>query len=218
MPDLTATQREALEQVRTGSAAVNRMAAEFEAAGHELYLVGGPVRDALLERTSHDLDFTTSARPDAIEAVLRRVSGAVWDIGREFGTIGCAVTEAGPDGVERKLVIEVTTFRSDAYHADSRKPEVAFGDHLGGDLVRRDFTVNAMALNMPTGEFLDPFGGAADLVHRVLMTPSTPELSFSDDPLRMMRAARFAAQLDFRPAPAVLAAMSDLAEIGRANV
>ena len=208
MPELTSAQRAALDGVRTGSPAVRRLAELFGEAGHELYLVGGPVRDALLGRTGNDLDFTTSARPEAIEPILRQLSKAVWDIGRAFGTIGCAVTE--PDG--RKLVIEVTTFRSDAYATDSRKPAVAFGDHIGGDLIRRDFTVNAMALDMAGGELLDPFGGAADLAHHVLVTPAAPELSFSDDPLRMMRAARFAAQLDFRPAPEVVAAMTAMAD------
>ncbi len=212
MPTLTTAQRSALEGERTGSATVRRLAELFAAAGYELYLVGGPVRDALLGRTGNDLDFTTSARPDAIESIIRQLSKAVWDIGREFGTIGCAVDEPGPDGIVHKLVIEVTTFRSDQYTGESRKPAVVFGDHLGGDLVRRDFTVNAMALDMVTGEFLDPFGGAADLVQRVLVTPSTPQLSFSDDPLRMMRAARFVAQLDFRPAPEVVVAMTELAE------
>ena len=208
MPELTSAQRAALDGVRTGSPAVRRLAELFAEAGHELYLVGGPVRDALLGRTGNDLDFTTPARPGEIEPILRQLSKAVWDIGRAFGTIGCAVTE--PDG--RKLVIEVTTFRSDAYATDSRKPAVAFGDHIGGDLIRRDFTVNAMALDMAGGELLDPFGGAADLAHHVLVTPAAPELSFSDDPLRMMRAARFAAQLDFRPAPEVVAAMTAMAD------
>lgn len=210
--DLTTAQLDALVELRTGSPAVRRLTQLFDEADHELYLVGGPVRDALLGRAGNDLDFTTSARPDEIETMLKQVSKAVWDIGREFGTIGCAVTEPGPDGEPVKLVIEVTTFRSDAYASDSRKPAVVFGDHLGGDLVRRDFTINAMALDMTTGELLDPFKGADDLVHGVLMTPSTPELSFSDDPLRMMRAARFTAQLDFRPAPAVVQAMTDMAE------
>ena len=208
MPELTSTQRSALERVRTSSPTVLRMAELFAGAGHELYLVGGPVRDALLGRAGNDLDFTTSARPDQIERLLRQLSSAIWDMGREFGTIGCAVTE--PDG--RKLLIEVTTFRSDAYSSDSRKPAVVFGDHLGGDLLRRDFTVNAMALDMASGELLDPFGGLDDLQHAVLTTPSTPELSFSDDPLRMLRAARFAAQLGFRPAPEVVAAMTAMAE------
>ncbi len=212
MPELTTAQQAALQELRTGSSAVRRLTSLFADAGHELYLVGGPVRDALLGRRVHDLDFTTSARPDAIEALLRQLSPAVWDIGREFGTIGCAVTETGQDGAPAKLVIEVTTFRSDAYDPGSRKPAVVFGEHLGGDLVRRDFTVNAMALDLASGELLDPFGGASDLVNGVLMTPSTPELSFSDDPLRMLRAARFVAQLDLVPAPEVVAAMTAMAE------
>ena len=212
MPDLTLAQRAALADLRTGSAAVRRLAAVFAQADHELYLVGGPVRDALLGRQVHDLDFTTSARPDEIETMLRQLTHAVWDIGRDFGTIGCAVDEPGPDGEPVRLIIEVTTFRSDAYTSESRKPAVVFGDHLGGDLLRRDFTVNAMALDMTTGALLDPFGGGSDLVNRVLMTPSTPELSFSDDPLRMMRAARFVAQLDLVPAPEVVAAMTAMAE------
>ena len=204
MPDLTSAQRAALDALRTGSPAVRRMAELFRAAGHELFVVGGPVRDALLGRSVQDLDFTTSARPDQIEAILRQLSKAVWDIGREFGTIGCAVTEAGPDGEPVTLVIEVTTFRSDAYAADSRKPAVVFGDHLGGDLLRRDFTVNAMALDLGSGDLLDPFGGASDLEHRVLRTPSAPELSFSD--------ARFTAQLDFRPTPEVVTAITGMAD------
>jgi poly(A) polymerase len=220
VPELTSAQRAALEQLRTSSPAVTRLATLFAEAGHELYLVGGPVRDALLGRVGNDLDFTTSARPDEIERLLRQLSNAIWDMGRDFGTIGCAVPDdrpaaagwpAGPAEPPR-LVLEVTTFRSDAYSADSRKPSVRFGDHLGGDLVRRDFTVNAMALDMAGGGLLDPFGGLADLENGVLMTPSTPELSFSDDPLRMMRAARFAAQLGFRPAPEVVAAMTAMAE------
>ncbi|MBK8461249.1 MAG: CCA tRNA nucleotidyltransferase [Micropruina sp.] len=178
----------------------------FTDAGHELYLVGGPVRDALLGRSGNDLDFTTSARPDQIEALLRQVSRSLWDMGREFGTIGCAVFED-----DRELILEVTTFRAEAYDAQSRKPDVKFGEHLGADLVRRDFTVNAMALSMTGGELLDPFGGLADLERGVLATPSTPELSFSDDPLRMLRAARFASQLEFAPADDVASAMTDMA-------
>ncbi len=168
-----------------------------------MYLVGGSVRDALLGRATTDLDFTTSARPDQIEELVRRFTNAVWDVGRAFGTIACRITES--DGAS--WLVEITTFRADAYDPDSRKPIVEFGDHLGGDLVRRDFTVNAMALDVKTGELLDPFGGLADLDAMMLRTPSAPEISFSDDPLRMMRAARFASQLNFRPAPDVVAAM-----------
>jgi poly(A) polymerase len=131
----------------------------------------------------------------------------VWTIGKEFGTIGCKVTAANAS-----WVIEVTTFRSDVYRSDSRKPQVAFGDTLEGDLLRRDFTVNAMALSLPGQQFCDPYGGLADLSAAVLRTPATPEQSFSDDPLRMMRAARFASQLSFRPAPEVVAAMTAMAD------
>ena len=171
MPILTSEQHAALATVRDHKV-VARLGALFADAGHELYLVGGPVRDALLGRLGNDLDFTTSARPDDIERLLKQVSRTTWDIGREFGTIGCAVGDG--DG---KLVIEITTFRSDAYSSDSRKPAVAFGDHLAGDLIRRDFTVNAMALSLPGGELLDPFGGVADLEERRIQTPSTPTTS-----------------------------------------
>ena len=156
--------------------------------------MGGSVRDALMGRLGNDLDFTTSARPDEIEALVRKVTKAVWDVGRAFGTIACRITEA--DGTE--WLVEITTFRADSYDDHTRKPEVAFGDHLGGDLVRRDFTVNAMALDAVDGELLDPFGGLGDLHAEVIRTPAAPELSFSDDPLRMMRAARFTSQLGFR--------------------
>jgi poly(A) polymerase len=210
---LDEAQRKAVAELIRIAPVVDRLAALFEAAGHELYLVGGSVRDALLGRLGHDLDFTTPARPDAIEALLRRFSRQVWTIGKEFGTIGCRVPAEGGRGEGGDdWVIEVTTFRSDAYAADSRKPAVAFGDTLEGDLVRRDFTVNAMAVALPSRRFVDPYGGLRHLTRRVLMTPSTPEISFSDDPLRMMRAARFAAQLGFVPAPDVVLAMEAMAD------
>lgn len=183
------------------------MARLFADAGHEFYLVGGPVRDALMGRAAKDLDYTTSARPDEIEAILRRLTPAIWDVGRAFGTIACQLRE--PDGTV--LQVEVTTFRADTYVDHSRKPEVVFGDHLGGDLVRRDFTVNAMALDMVTGDLLDPFGGRADVEERLIRTPAAAELSFSDDPLRIMRAARFTSQLGFQSAPDVVAAMREMA-------
>jgi len=185
----------------------DRLGALFSNAGHELYLVGGSVRDALLGGLGHDLDFATSARPDAVEKLLRRFSPAVWTIGKEYGTIGCKV-----DVGQTSWVIEVTTYRSDVYVGHSRKPEVAFGDTLDGDLLRRDFTINAMAVSIPEKRFVDPYGGLNDLARRVIRTPATPESSFSDDPLRMMRAARFAAQLGFRPAPEVVAAMRGMAD------
>jgi poly(A) polymerase len=174
----------------------------FAAAGHDLALVGGPVRDALLGRPSTDLDFTTSARPDATEAVLKAWGTATWDMGRAFGTIGAR---------RGGTVVEVTTYRADAYDGQTRKPVVAFGDSLEDDLVRRDFTVNAMALRLPDLAFVDPHGGLVDLDAGLLRTPSPPEVSFGDDPLRMMRAARFVAQLGFVPAPGVHAAMGEMA-------
>ena len=155
----------------------------FVAAGHELALVGGPVRDAFLGRISPDLDFTTDASPDQTLGIIRGWADAHWEIGRDFGTIGL---RKGP------AIIEITTYRTDVYDRQSRKPEVAFGSTLADDLVRRDFTVNAMAMRLPSLEFVDLHGGLADLAARRLRTPATPEESFSDDPLRMMRAARFA--------------------------
>ena len=174
----------------------------FVAAGHEVALVGGPVRDAFLGRTSPDLDFTTDATPEQTEKVLRGWGDAHWDVGRAFGTIGAR---------KGNTIIEVTTYRADAYDRTSRKPEVAFGESLADDLVRRDFTVNAMALRLPGLEFVDPHDGLGDLAARVLRTPGTPQASFSDDPLRMMRAARFVAQLGFALAPEVDAAIRDMA-------
>lgn len=179
----------------------------FARSGFELALVGGPVRDAMLGRPHNDLDFTTSARPEETEKILRTWGEGLWDMGRDFGTIG---TRKGP------WQVEVTTYRSEAYSADSRKPSVAYGTSLADDLVRRDFTVNAMAVRLagPQGKersVVDLYGGVVDLATRVLRTPGTPEASFSDDPLRMMRAARFAAQLGFTVAPEVVAAMKDMA-------
>lgn len=174
----------------------------FAAAGHELALVGGPVRDAFLDRCGHDLDFATSARPEETERILAQWGHAHWDIGRDFGTIGARKGD---------VIVEVTTFRDEAYDQHSRKPQVAYGDHLEGDLSRRDFTINAMAVRLPDLVFEDPFGGLNDLADRVLRTPAGAEQSFDDDPLRMMRAARFAAQLEFEVAPEVMTAMSAMA-------
>jgi poly(A) polymerase len=181
---------------------IDDLGQRFADAGHELALVGGPVRDAMLGRQHNDLDFTTSARPDETERLLKGWADAIWDMGRQFGTIGC---RRGP------WQVEITTYRSEAYDPSSRKPEVDFGDTLAGDLGRRDFTVNAMAVRVPGREFEDPYGGVVDLAHRVLRTPGRPEDSFSDDPLRMMRAARFAAQLGFTVDPEVVAAMTAMA-------
>ena len=182
---------------------IDELGRRFADAGHELALVGGPVRDAMLGRAHHDLDFTTSARPSQTERLLAGWADAVWDVGREFGTIGCRRGE---------WQVEITTYRAEAYDPTSRKPEVSYGDDLGGDLGRRDFTVNAMAVRLPGREIEDPYGGVVDLAHRVIRTPGTPEDSFSDDPLRMMRAARFAAQLGFEVDEAVVEAMTAMAE------
>jgi poly(A) polymerase len=182
---------------------IDELGARFADAGHELALVGGPVRDAMLGRASNDLDFTTSARPEQTERILRAWGDAWWDMGRAFGTIGCRKGD---------WVVEVTTYRSEAYDPDSRKPSVEYGDTLAGDLGRRDFTVNAMAVRLPGREIEDPFGGLVDLAHQVLRTPGRPEDSFSDDPLRMMRAARFAAQLGFTVDADVVRAMTGMAD------
>lgn len=175
----------------------------FDDAGHEIALVGGPVRDACLGVDSHDLDFTTSARPDETEALLDQWADVTWAIGKEFGTIGAR---------KRNITVEVTTYRSDEYDQSSRKPVVAFGDSLDGDLTRRDFTVNAMAVRIPSLELVDPCGGLDDLVDGILRTPIDPVVSFGDDPLRIMRAARFSAQLGFDIEPATMSAMSDMVE------
>ena len=167
---------------------VSRLALAFEAAGHELALVGGPVRDAFLGRRLHDLDFTTDATPERILEIVTPISEAQWDIGRAFGTIGAKV--AGE-------TVEITTYRADSYDGVTRKPEVVFGLSLEDDLLRRDFTVNAMALRLPGLTLVDPANGIGDLMAGVLRTPISPEISFGDDPLRMMRAARFTAQLGF---------------------
>jgi len=196
---------EALDRLRALAAAepLATLAARFEAAGHELALVGGPVRDAFLGRPVNDLDLTTSARPDDIIRIVQPVASAHWDIGRAFGTIGARI---GDD------TVEITTYRSDAYDPDSRKPEVAFGDTLEGDLERRDFTVNAMALRLPNLALVDPSGGFDDLLAGRLRTPISPERSFSDDPLRMLRAVRFAAQLGLDVDEPTLAAIEGMRE------
>lgn len=169
------------------SEAVTKLSAAFSAAGEELALVGGPVRDAFLGKTSLDLDFTTSARPDQTIAIVKALTKTVWDIGRDFGTIGALI--AGEK-------VEITTYRADSYQHGSRKPSVEFGDSLEEDLRRRDFTVNALALRLPQLELVDVGTGLADLAEGILRTPIEPEISFGDDPLRMMRAARFASQLN----------------------
>lgn len=183
------------------SPVVARLADAFADAGFELALVGGPVRDALLGRKTNDLDFATNAHPDDILRIVTPLSTAQWDIGRAFGTIGARV--AGEQ-------VEITTYRADSYDGLTRKPVVAFGDALEGDLARRDFTVNAMALRVPGPSLVDPTGGVEDLVATRLRTPIDPDVSFGDDPLRMLRAARFAAQLSFEVDPETVTAMERL--------
>jgi poly(A) polymerase len=207
--DLVRSQEDAVVELVTVPPVAQELADLFGAAGHRLYLVGGTVRDALLGRPETDLDFTTDARPDAVLALVDGWASAVWDTGIAFGTVGLR---------RRGVTMEITTFRSDAYDRVSRNPVVAYGDTIEEDLQRRDFSVNAMAVEL-TGErraFVDPFGGLAALASGTLDTPATPEESFADDPLRMLRAARFVAQLGFTPAPRVVAAMTAMAaELGR---
>lgn len=179
------------------------LAERFAARGFEFALVGGSVRDALLGRDMPDLDFTTDARPDDILAVIKGWADAHWDIGKRFGTIGLRKGDR---------LIEITTYRAEQYDPDSRKPVVAFGDTLDADLVRRDFTIGAMAVRLPGRVFVDPHGGLGDLAAGLIRTPGTPEDSFSDDPLRMMRGARFSSQLDFAVAPEVRDAMTRMSE------
>lgn len=168
--------------------AVARLAAAFSQAGFELALVGGPVRDAFIGSPVHDLDFTTNALPDDIIRVVEPIAAAHWDMGRDFGTIGAQI--AGEK-------VEITTYRADTYDGKTRKPEVVFGQTLEEDLVRRDFTVNALAVRLPELVLVDPTGGVEDLMARTLRAPGAATDSFDDDPLRMMRAARFVSQLGF---------------------
>ncbi|MFI6509780.1 CCA tRNA nucleotidyltransferase [Streptosporangium sp. NPDC050855] len=175
----------------------------FAARGYRIALVGGSVRDVFLGRIGNDLDLTTDARPETVLELVRDWADSVWTIGIDFGTVG--VRKGG-------WLLEITTYRSESYDPRSRKPEVAYGDTLEGDLARRDFAVNAMALRLPSREFVDPYGGLDDLHARVLRTPGPPERSFGDDPLRMLRAARFASQLGFTVDAAALAAMGTMAD------
>ncbi|MDP1876661.1 MAG: CCA tRNA nucleotidyltransferase [Actinomycetota bacterium] len=177
----------------------------FAAAGHEVALVGGPVRDALLGRmgSTPDLDFTTDATPDAVTGILAGWAETIWDVGIRFGTVG---------GLIGDRQVEVTTYRAESYDPASRKPDVSYGTDLGEDLVRRDFTINAMALRLPDFALVDRFDGLGDLGRGVIRTPGRPEDSFGDDPLRMLRAARFASQLRFDVSPEVVVAMADQAD------
>ena len=180
------------------------LAEKFAKAGFTLALVGGPVRDAILGRLGNDLDFTTNARPDETKSIIKKDADSLWETGREFGTIAAQFGD---------VTVEITTYRSEKYETQSRNPEVNFGDNIDGDLLRRDFTVNAMALELTTTPptFIDNYDGVNDLARKVLRTPGTPENSFSDDPLRMMRAARFAAQLGFDVDPAIINAIKEMA-------
>ncbi|HVF52181.1 MAG TPA: CCA tRNA nucleotidyltransferase [Actinomycetota bacterium] len=181
---------------------VMKLASSFASRGHELYLVGGPVRDSLIKRPVEDVDLSTDATPDVILEIVSPVASAVWEQGKEFGTIGAAI-----EGTR----FEITTFRTERYQPASRHPEVSFSDDVVTDLSRRDFTINAMAIRLPGKEAIDPFGGVEDLRARVLRTPVDPKISFSDDPLRMLRAFRFASQLDFGIHADTLAAITAMA-------
>jgi len=184
---------------------IQSLAEAYKQAGFRLALVGGPVRDAILGRLGNDLDFTTNARPEASSRILKKWADAVWETGAAFGTIAAKKGD---------VTVEVTTYRSESYDPQSRKPDVDFGETIEGDLARRDFTVNAMALEL-TGvapEFIDLFDGASDLAKKILRTPGSAEASFSDDPLRMMRAARFVSQLDFTVDPEIVKAITEMTD------
>ena len=176
----------------------------FKVAGFKLALVGGPVRDAILGRLGNDLDFTTDAHPKDSEKILNKWADSVWDIGAAFGTVA---------GKKDEITVEITTYRSESYDPTSRKPDVEFGKSIEADLARRDFTINAMALELTTDEptFIDLFNGVVDLQKKIIKTPGKPEDSFSDDPLRMMRAARFMSQLNFEVDQTVLVAIKNMA-------
>jgi poly(A) polymerase len=196
-------QRQAAAQLLSGiSPVADELGRLFAAAGHELALVGGPVRDRFLRREHFDLDFTTDARPERILEVIEGWADQVWTVGAAFGTVGAR---------KGSTILEITTYRSDTYDRSSRKPVVEYGTSLVDDLARRDFTINAMAARLPGYELVDPFGGLTDLRLKLLRTPASPESSFTDDPLRILRAARFTAQLGFTVTPEVRQAMTDLA-------
>ena len=199
---LTAAQRNAVAELLRVSPVADELGRRFAAAGHELHLVGGSVRDALLGRLGDDLDFCTDAHPEQTLAVVKSWADAIWETGREFGTIGVQ-----KDG----LRLEITTFRAESYDGVTRNPTVQYGTNLLDDLRRRDFTINAMAVSLPGHAFTDPYGGLADLTGQLIRTPGTPQESFGDDPLRMLRAARFAAKLRFTVDPAVVDAMTAMA-------
>ncbi|MDR7302034.1 poly(A) polymerase [Haloactinomyces albus] len=197
-----AARQSAIVELLKVAPVAEELARRFAEAGYRLYLVGGSVRDALLGRLSGDLDFTTDARPPQVRQLLEDWAETVWDTGIEFGTLGA---------YRRGTTVEITTFRADSYDRVSRNPEVVFGDSIDDDLLRRDFTVNAMAVELPRRSFVDPYDGLTSVVDRKLDTPATPQESFADDPLRMLRAARFVSQLGFEPAARVVEAMREMA-------
>ncbi len=201
--NLTETQQRAMRDLfRKIAPVADELGRVFADHGHELALVGGPVRDLLLGRVGKDLDLTTDARPEQVLDIVRDWADSVWTIGIDFGTVG--LRKGG-------WLIEITTYRSESYDPKSRKPEVMYGDTLDADLERRDFAVNAMAIRLPSNEFVDPYGGLPDLAAKRLRTPGPPERSFGDDPLRMLRAARFASQLGFTVDQAAVTAMTEMA-------
>ncbi|MFV0525806.1 MAG: CCA tRNA nucleotidyltransferase [Acidimicrobiales bacterium] len=193
-----------LAPLGSGAAVVERLAAAFDEAGHGLYLVGGMVRDLILDQVSptDDLDLTTDAEPDAIKTLLEPVAGVLWTQGERFGTIGASV---------EGRTVEITTHRAELYRDDSRQPIVTFGSSIEDDLFRRDFTINAMAVALPSYELFDPYHGRMHLAEHRLVTPGSPVESFVDDPLRILRAARFTARFGLRPEPDLVRAATDLA-------
>jgi poly(A) polymerase len=206
VPELSDLQSNAVQALLARSPVLVDLGERFAAAGHTVHLVGGSVRDALLGRLGDDLDLTTDAHPEEVLALIAGWAEATWDAGLAFGTVGLQ---------KKGQRIEVTTYRAESYDPTSRKPAVSYGTSLDDDLVRRDFAMNAMAVALPDwrspGAFVDLYGGLDDLAAGVIRTPGRPEDSFDDDPLRMLRAARFAAQLGFRVAPDVVVAMRDRA-------
>lgn len=204
LSNLTENQRHGMSELfRKIASVADELGELFAARGYQIALVGGSVRDVFLGRIGNDLDLTTDARPETVLELIRDWADSIWTIGIDFGTVG--VRKGG-------WLLEITTYRSESYDPKSRKPDVVYGDTLEGDLARRDFAVNAMALRLPSREFVDPHGGLDDLHAKVLRTPGPPERSFDDDPLRMLRAARFASQLGFAVDPAAFAAMTAMDE------
>lgn len=195
-----------LEPLLRADAPAGQLAELFRDAGHELALVGGSVRDALLGREIEDLDFTTDARPERIKEIVGPWAHDLYLAGQRFGTIGA---------IRAGHIYEITTYRSEVYAEESRKPDVSYSDNINEDLSRRDFTVNAMALRLDAAgspELIDPYGGLSDMASRTLRTPLDPEVSFGDDPLRMLRLFRFLSTIGFAPDEAALEATSELAD------